>query len=75
MAQPALGRAADVWGYPASYVLSGADLRPRDPVRRTVARRARASADAMVGLEHVTDVEAAEAGVTTASAEDTVERR
>jgi hypothetical protein len=22
-AQPALGRAADVWGYPASYVLSG----------------------------------------------------
>ena len=23
-AQPALGRAADVWGYPASFVLSGA---------------------------------------------------
>ena len=23
LAQPALGRAADVWGYPASYVLSG----------------------------------------------------
>jgi MFS family permease len=23
VAQPALGRAADVWGYPASYVVSG----------------------------------------------------
>ena len=23
VAQPALGRAADVWGYPASYVISG----------------------------------------------------
>jgi hypothetical protein len=22
-AQPALGRAADVWGYPAAYVMSG----------------------------------------------------
>ena len=23
VAQPALGRAADVWGYPASYLISG----------------------------------------------------
>jgi MFS family permease len=72
--QPALGRAADVWGYPASYVLSGLIAALAIPfVARS--RAERAPADAMVGLEHVTDVEAAEARVTTASAEDTVERR
>jgi MFS family permease len=44
-AQPALGRAADVWGYPAAYVLSGAIQLVAVPFL-LLARRERAKSDA-----------------------------
>lgn len=42
--QPALGRAADLWGYPASYLISGALSALTLPLL-TLARRQNASAD------------------------------
>ena len=39
--QPALGRAADVWGYGTSYVLGGASRRSRCPSSRSLAGRTR----------------------------------
>ena len=36
-AQPALGRAADVWGYAPSYLVGGGHLGPRAAVPRAVA--------------------------------------
>ena len=44
VAQPLLGRAADVWGYPASYVISGGLSAAAIPLV-ALARRQRATAD------------------------------
>jgi MFS family permease len=44
MAQPALGRAADLWGYPAAYLISGLIQLAAVPFV-ALARRARAPSD------------------------------
>ena len=47
-AQPALGRAADAWGYPPTYLISAA-ISARAAVHRAVAAPARARRRARVG--------------------------
>ena len=53
VAQPALGRAADLWGYPTSYVLSAAVSSLALPFV-WLSRRSRVPADTSVALAPVT---------------------
>jgi hypothetical protein len=65
VAQPVLGRAADVWGYPASYLLSSGISALAVPFL-VLARRTRAPADAEVAPTasptEATQAQAAESG-------------